>query len=41
VFERNLDALDEVADGEVASAAKGWIGPFRRSFPDFEMETWT
>jgi predicted ester cyclase len=38
VDERNLDALDDVAGGEVARAAKGWIGPFRRSFPDFRME---
>jgi predicted ester cyclase len=35
---RNVDALDELADGRVAEAAKGWVGPFRRSFPDFEME---
>ncbi len=38
VNERNLDALDEIADGDVGRAAKGWIGPFRRAFPDFEME---
>ena len=35
---RNLDAVDEVADGELAEAAKRWIGPFRASFPDFKME---
>jgi hypothetical protein len=35
---RNVDALDELADGRVAEAAKGWVGPFRHSFPDFEME---
>jgi hypothetical protein len=35
VNERNLGALDEVADGDVARAAKAWIGPFRHSFPDF------
>jgi predicted ester cyclase len=35
---RNLDVLDEVADQDVARAAKGWVGPFRRSFPDFDME---
>jgi predicted ester cyclase len=34
----NLDVLDEVADGELALAARQWIGPFRESFPDFEME---
>jgi predicted ester cyclase len=38
VGQRNLDALDEVADQEVARAAKAWVGPFRRSFPDFDME---
>jgi predicted ester cyclase len=35
---RNLDVLDEVADGEIAAAARRWIGPFRESFPDFTME---
>jgi predicted ester cyclase len=35
---RNVDVLDELADEDVATAAKGWVGPFRRSFPDFEME---
>jgi predicted ester cyclase len=34
----NLDVLDEVADGEIARAARQWIGPFRDSFPDFQME---
>ncbi len=38
VNRRNLDALDEVAEGEIAQAARRWIGPFRRSFPDFTME---
>ena len=35
---RDLDLLDEIADGEIASAARRWIGPFRDSFPDFTME---
>jgi predicted ester cyclase len=35
---RNLDVLEEVADGEIAAAARRWIGPFRESFPDFRME---
>ena len=35
---RDEAVLDEVADGEVAAAARGWIGPFRRAFPDFRME---
>ena len=34
----DLDALDEVADGQIADAARSWIGPFRGSFPDFRME---
>jgi predicted ester cyclase len=38
INERNLDALEELADGELASAAKRWIGPFRASFPDFAMK---
>jgi predicted ester cyclase len=33
-----LDAIEEVATGEIARGAAGWIGPFRRSFPDFRME---
>ena len=35
---RELDVLDQVAEGELAEAARRWIGPFRESFPDFEME---
>jgi predicted ester cyclase len=38
VNERSIDVLDEVADGDIARAARGWIGPFRRSFPDFRMD---
>lgn len=34
----DLDAIDEVATGPIASEARRWIGPFRESFPDFEME---
>jgi predicted ester cyclase len=34
----DLDALDEVATGEIAEEARRWIGPFRESFPDFRME---
>jgi hypothetical protein len=34
----NLDVPDEVADGQIAQAARHWIGPFRASFPDFRME---
>ena len=33
-----VDALGEVTSGEIADAAKRWIGPFRESFPDFRME---
>lgn len=38
VNERNADAIEEIADGEIAEAARRWIGPFRRAFPDFRME---
>ena len=38
INQRNLDAVDRLADGELASAAKRWIGPFRTSFPDFTMK---
>jgi hypothetical protein len=38
VNRQDLDVLDEVAEGEIARAARRWIGPFRESFPDFRME---
>jgi predicted ester cyclase len=38
VNEGDLDAIDEVASGPIASEARRWIGPFRESFPDFHME---
>jgi predicted ester cyclase len=34
----DLDAVDEVAAGDVARHAKRWVGPFRKSFPDFRMD---
>jgi predicted ester cyclase len=34
----DLESLEEVAGGEIAEAARRWIGPFRESFPDFRME---
>jgi predicted ester cyclase len=34
----DLRSLEEVASGEIAEAARRWIGPFRESFPDFRME---
>ena len=37
VNERRLDEIDEVATGEIAEAARRWVGPFARSFPDFSM----
>jgi predicted ester cyclase len=37
VNERELDAVQEVAGGDIARAAQGWIGPFAHSFPDFHM----
>ena len=38
VNDRNLDALPEVATGQIAREAERWIGPFRNSFPDFRMD---
>ena len=38
INKRNLDAVDELADGDLASTARRWIGPFRNSFPDFTMK---
>lgn len=38
VNERNLDSIDEVASGEIASAARRWVGPFRDAFPDFQIQ---
>lgn len=35
---RRIELVDELAEGELASAAKRWIGPFRESFPDFKMQ---
>lgn len=35
---RELDAIGEVATGQIAREAAGWIGPFTASFPDFRME---
>jgi predicted ester cyclase len=34
----DLEGLEEVASGQIAEAARRWIGPFRDSFPDFHME---
>jgi predicted ester cyclase len=34
----DLDAIDEVATGDIARDAARWVGPFRESFPDFRME---
>ena len=38
INERNLDAIDELADGELTVAARQWIGPFRAAFPDFAIK---
>ncbi len=35
---RDEAVLDELASGKIARDARRWIGPFRRSFPDFSME---
>ena len=37
VNRRDLDALDEIASGQLARLARSWISPFRASFPDFTM----
>ena len=37
VNRRDLDALDEIATGQLARLARRWISPFRASFPDFTM----
>jgi predicted ester cyclase len=37
VNRRDLDALDEIASGQLARLARRWISPFRASFPDFTM----
>jgi predicted ester cyclase len=34
----HLAVIDELYVPELASAAKGWIAPFRASFPDVHME---
>jgi predicted ester cyclase len=38
VNERDFDAIDEVAVGQIAAEARRWVGPFLDSFPDFRME---
>jgi hypothetical protein len=35
---RDLDAIGEVASGQIAREAARWVGPFTASFPDFRME---
>jgi predicted ester cyclase len=35
---RNEAVIDELADAELAAAARRWVGPFREAFPDFRME---
>jgi predicted ester cyclase len=38
VNDRDFESIDEVATGEIARDARRWVGPFRESFPDFQME---
>jgi predicted ester cyclase len=38
VNDRDLESIDEVATGPIATDARRWVGPFRDSFPDFQME---
>ena len=35
----HLQAVDELYAPELAAAARGWIAPFRVSFPDVHMES--
>ena len=35
---RDLDVLDEVAEGDFAERARRWITPFQGSFPDYTMK---
>ncbi len=38
VVERDPDAVEELAVGEFARAAKRWVSPFQSAFPDFRMD---
>jgi predicted ester cyclase len=38
VNDRDFECIDEVATGQIARDARRWVGPFRESFPDFQME---
>lgn len=38
VNDGDLNALEEIYTEPMARAARRWIEPFRRSFPDFAME---
>jgi predicted ester cyclase len=38
VNDRDSESIDEVATGQIATDARRWVGPFRESFPDFQME---
>jgi predicted ester cyclase len=38
VNDRDFESIDEVATGQIATDARRWVGPFRESFPDFQME---
>lgn len=38
VNDRDFESIDEVATGPIATDARRWVGPFRESFPDFQME---
>jgi predicted ester cyclase len=35
---RDGSVLDEIAEGELAAAARRWLDPFGASFPDFRMK---
>ena len=35
----HLDAVDDLYAPEIAAAARNWVAPFRRAFPDVRMDT--
>jgi predicted ester cyclase len=37
----DLDVADEIFSPALAAAAKGWVAPFRASFPDVHMDVVT
>jgi predicted ester cyclase len=38
VLQHDVEILDELVAGDFVEAAKRWVRPFQRAFPDFEMK---